>query len=188
MKLDRISTLPREDLFSLITICRRDTRFFDGYWFINVEKRFGFEEALDIHVRMWEQFGEYQAGLIVKAFALGDHPVERLTRAIELDPAWLFWGYRIDRLSETAAAFRVSDCVAQRARIKSGKGLNPDCERVDGGYLGSFARVIHPGIRVTCSFGPQCKERGDLWCEWLFSFPDSTGTWSQAGVGAEEGR
>ena len=169
MNTDTISKLPKKDLVSLITICRRDTRFFDGYWFINIENRLGFEEAMNIHAEMWRRFGKYQGELIADAFTLSDDPIQALVKAVSMDPAWLFWDYTVEQVSNTAALFRVSSCVAQRARIKSSKGINPDCQKVDGAYFESFAHVIDPRIKVKCNFGPPDKYSDELWCEWSFS-------------------
>jgi hypothetical protein len=168
MRLDNILDLTKKDLASLVEICRRDSRFFDGVWFMNIEDRFGFEQAMDIHCDMWGKFGEYQSKLIKRAFNLGNKPMSALVRAVNIDPAWLFWDYTMDQVSDTQALFRVTGCKAQRARVKMGRGINPDCQKVDGAYFTSFVRVIDPMIKVKCNLGPPDKCSDNLWCEWCF--------------------
>jgi hypothetical protein len=176
MRWAKVSELSKKNVVSLVGICRRDTRFFDGLWFMNIEDRFGFEQAMNIHCDMWGKFGEYQAKLIKKAFNLGHNPIPALVRAVDIDPAWLFWDYTIEQLSDTQALFRVTGCKAQRARIRIGRGINLDCQKVDGAYLTSFAQVMDPMIKVKCNMGPPDKNSDNLWCEWCFYLEEENNT------------
>jgi hypothetical protein len=168
MRWEELENLSKKELVSLMRICRRDMRFFDGLWFINIEDEFGFEKALDIHCNMWRRFGEYQAKLIARSFDLGQKPIPALVTAIEIDPAWLSWGYQVELVSNTKAIFRVTECTAQQARLRSGRDINPYCQRVDFLYFKTFAQVIDPRINVKCNFGPPNNYSNDLWCEWCF--------------------
>lgn len=174
MRGDARLELPQKDLVSLVKICRKDSRFLDGLWFMNIEDRFGFEEAMKIHCEMWGQFGRYQARLIKAAFDLGDDPISALVMAVDLDPAWLLWDYTIGPLSGTEALFRVTGCKAQQVRIKIGRGINPHCQKTDGAYFTSFARALDPLIRVRCDIGPPERYSDNLWCEWKFYIEEDT--------------
>jgi hypothetical protein len=98
-----------------------------------------------------------------------------LVRALEIDPAWLFWDYVVDKVSDKQVLLKVTECKAQRSRVRMGRGINPDCRKVDGAYLSSFARVVDPMIRVRCNFGPPDGHTDKMWCEWCFCFGDQNG-------------
>ena len=68
MTIEEIGNLPKEDILSLLEICRKDMRFQDGFWFMNVEDICGIDKATEIDASIWSRFGKYEAQLLLEAF------------------------------------------------------------------------------------------------------------------------
>jgi len=167
MKKEELTQLPKETLSSLLDICRRNWRSVDGRWFLAVEDSCGLERATEIDCDVWSQLGKVTAGRLQKAFSLGEG-IPALAKALELDPGFLYYEYIVKQTSQTTAIWRVTSCLAQEGRIKSGRELL-DCRRLDEPYLTNCAQVFCPGIRVRCEFCPPERHSADVWCEWHFS-------------------
>lgn len=167
MKLDEIHNLSKEDVINLLLICRKGMRFQDGFWFMNVEDRWGIDKAVEIDADIWSRFGKYEAQLILKRFQLKERGISRIIKAISYATSWLFFDYSIERVSENEALFKVNNCLAQTGRLKVGRNIF-NCRKVEEGYLKNFTRIIDPKIKVECNFSPIEKSFKDLWCSWRF--------------------
>ena len=171
MRIDEINNFSKEDIISLLKICRKGMRFQDGFWFMNVEDLWGIEKAEDIDANIWSKYGRYEAGLILKAFLFEEKGIQKLIKAIKYAPSWLFFSYSIEQVSETEAIFQVKDCLAQSGRLRIGRNIF-NCRKVEEGYLTNFAQTIDPKIKVEYGFSPPEKYFKNLWCSWHFLYKE----------------
>jgi len=167
MTIEEIRNLPKEDIVLLLDICRRDMRFQDGFWFMNVEDTWGIDKAVEIDASIWSRFGKYEAQLLLRAFKWDNKGIPTLVTALRLAPSWLFFDYSVEQISDTEAIFQVTGCLAQTGRLRVGRDIF-DCREVDGGYLANFAQVIDPRIKVECELSPPDTHSDNLWCRWRF--------------------
>lgn len=164
--LEEIRKLPRDEVVALLEICRKDMRFQDGFWFMNVEDALGIDRAVEMDADVWSRFGGYEARLLLKVFDWKEQGIPKLVRALNYAPSWLFFDYSVEQVSETEARFQVQKCLAQTGRLRGGRGIFP-CRTVEEGYLTSFANAIG-AIRVEREFGPPDNYSEQLWCSWRF--------------------
>jgi hypothetical protein len=103
-----------------------------------------------------------------RAFVLDRNDIATLAEAMYLDPNWLFFDYGIEVVSDKKAILRVTKCLAQLGRLRSGKSIFA-CRPVDEAYHVGFAREFNPNIKVRCHFPPPEQYSGNFWCEWEFT-------------------
>jgi hypothetical protein len=164
--LEEIGRLPKDEVVALLAICRKDMRFRDGFWFMNVEDGWGIDKAVEIDADVWSRFGRYEAGLLLKAFEWKEQGIPKLIKALKYAPSWLFFDYSVEQVGETEALFQVKKCLAQTGRLRGGRGIFA-CRSVEEGYMRSFANAIG-AIGVEREFGPPDKYSEKLWCSWRF--------------------
>ena len=121
MKIEKLAQLPNETVFKILEILRKDQRTIDGVWFLAVEEFYGLERAVEFDAFVWGKLGGINARRLQGAFGLAAPGIPTLIKAIGLDPLWLFFGYEVDQLSVTLAVMRVTDCLAQKGRLRGGK-------------------------------------------------------------------
>ena len=166
MREDELQKLSKQDLLSLVEICRRNWRATDGFWFMAVEERWGTEQAIEIDEMVWGELGKRAAYRLHKAFKL-EKKIRGLVKALKFDPGYLYFEYSVEQSSENKAILQVTSCLAQKRRLEIGKGVF-DCRGVEMAYLTNFARFFDPRIKVYCEFCPPERYFPDLWCEWHF--------------------
>jgi len=103
MTRDELHQLPKDEVVKLVEICRKDMRFQDGFWFMNVEDAWGLERAVEIDADVWSRFGRYEAELLLKAFEWKEQGISKLIKALKYAPSWLFFDYTVEKISETEA-------------------------------------------------------------------------------------
>jgi hypothetical protein len=96
--LEEIRQLPRDEVVALLAICRKDMRFQDGFWFMNVEDAWGIDRAVTIDADVWSRFGRYEAGLLLKAFEWKEQGIPKLIKALKYAPSWLFFDYSVEQV------------------------------------------------------------------------------------------
>jgi len=171
MTRDELHQLPKDEVVKLVEICRKDMRFQDGFWFMNVEDAWGLERAVEIDADVWSRFGRYEAELLLKAFEWKEQGISKLIKALKYAPSWLFFDYTVEKISETEALLRVQKCLAQTGRVRVGRGVFP-CRSVEEGYLTNFANTIG-SLSVERECGPPDSYSENLWCSWRFRFESS---------------
>jgi hypothetical protein len=167
MRLETLRKLPKDTILQILEILRRDQRTIDGLWFLAVEEMYGLTRAVEIDAHVWGKIGYINAKRLKTAFNLRPLDISSLIKAINLDPLWLFFDYKIEQVSREKAVMRFRDCPAQKGRLRMGKGTFP-CRSVDEGYFIGFCKEIDERIRVHCAYCPPEQASDDFLCEWHF--------------------
>ncbi len=159
----------------------------DGLWFIQTERTFGFEKALEVDMAVWDVYSRKEAERLMKA--LGKSPGEGSLKDLQdLLPLSMFnqtLEYKTD-LQESAQGliFLVTKCKTKEGMEKVGRSKDQIfsvCKKMGQVFFTSFARAINPAIKVKCLFcplmpseekqDPTClEEKGGL-CGWRFTLP-----------------
>ena len=159
------SQIPSEKLVELFS---RSAYTLDGLWFTLLEKRYGFDVALDIDVEVWQRFSLIHARRLLETFAFkGDNPLQTVVRMLQVDPLMHIYKLQIVALTGSKAVFRCTDCPPQKARIRDGRGEFP-CQQAGMAIFASYAKVVDPGIKVSCLVCPPDAHPPQYWCEWQF--------------------
>lgn len=144
----------------------------DGLWFLNVEKRFGIEEAIEIDRATWKEFTVIEAKRIMERLSL---PEKGGLSALKTALKFRLYAYinkqEIIEENEKSFIFRMNSCRVQEARKR--KGL-PDfpCKSVGIVEYSYFAKAIDDGIETECVYCPPDNHPEDSWCAWRFKIKD----------------
>ena len=141
----------------------------DGLWFLEVEKAFGMEKAIELDKNTWATFTVIEAKRIMQRHNLPTNGgLETLKIAL---------GYRLyahintqEIVEETATSlvFRMADCRVQSARARDGREPFP-CKEVGIVEYVLFAKTIDPRIKTECLSCPPDQKHPNYWCAWKFS-------------------
>lgn len=141
----------------------------DGLWFIELEDRYGIDLALKIDTIVWRRYGPIEARRIREKMKVGDG-LNGLEKALHLSAFFNAEGviYELVRKDENSLLCTVTDCRAQKARLKGGRPEFP-CKGVSMAFFGGFVKPFGVDIQVKPMLCPPDEHPNDVWCRWLFN-------------------
>lgn len=154
-------------MFDDRTICeylRRSYFAADGLWFMKVEERLGFEEALRLDVAVWRILAKIQARKARELLRIEGHTLADLVAALRLKFAVEQQDYRV--LSERPGRVEIEIAACPWIELLRKSGREELAARVADAIcptdLGAWAREFDPAIAVTlpqrmCSGDPVCR-------------------------------
>lgn len=148
----------------------RFCRWSDAFWFINVERDHGMEEACRLNELVWDKVGELSVRDLIQRFEITRTGLGGLVEVMEIYPWHLIVGYEMERL-ENELILSVPSCPPQEARLKRGLGEYP-CKSMHRAEFEAMARVVDPSIKVACDFAPPDEHPEELFCRWRFVVMD----------------
>ena len=158
----------REELLGLLADAAKNWLAHDGLWFLEVEKAFGMETAIQLDKAAWATFTVLEAKRIMKR--LGIPPGGGIPALIEALGFRLYAYLNRQEIVQTGpdrCILTMNTCRVQDARKK--KGL-PDfpCKEVGIVEYSEFAKTIDPRIKTVCRVCPPDATPDDSWCSWEF--------------------
>ncbi|HIP87400.1 MAG TPA: hypothetical protein EYH27_03060 [Anaerolineales bacterium] len=168
----RLLSLSKEQLVDMLEDAAKNWLAHDGLWFLNVEKRFGMETAIEVDAAAWEQFTGIEARRIMKRHGIEPGGgLDALEKALGLRLYAFLNVQECVRVDERTLIFRMNECRVQAARKR--KGL-PDfpCKPVGLVEYSNFARAIDPRIRTRCLACPPDPHPEEYWCAWEFTLEE----------------
>ncbi len=157
----------------------------DGIWFLETEKRLGFEQALEIDLAVWEDFAVRETKRILSALLntreysapdsieLTLKLLEKILRITLFDQSV---GYEIVRGDHGhSLTFQVRQCKTLRGMKKVGRPMDQAqriCKDIGLAYYRNMSITLHPDLKVECLAVPESyifDETSPL-CAWKFYF------------------
>jgi hypothetical protein len=157
----------------------------DGIWFLETEKRLGFEKALEIDLAVWEDFAVRETKRIISALLntreysapvsidLTFNLLEKILRITLFDQSV---GYEIIRGDhEHSLTFQVRQCKTLRGMKKVGRPMDQAqriCKDIGLAYYRNMAKTLQPDLKAECLAVPESytfNEASPL-CAWKFYF------------------
>ncbi|MGQ9617402.1 MAG: tRNA (N6-threonylcarbamoyladenosine(37)-N6)-methyltransferase TrmO [Candidatus Aminicenantia bacterium] len=144
----------------------------DGLWFLNVEKRYGIEKAIEIDSDGWKDFTVIEAKRIIERLSL---PSNGGLKALKSALKFRLYAYinkqEIVEEDGKSLIFRMNSCRVQEARKRKGLHDFP-CKSVGIVEYSYFAKTIDPTIETECIYCPPDSHPEDSWCAWRFYIKD----------------
>lgn len=161
--------LSRDDALQWARMSLSNLTTVDGLWFIELEDRYGIDVALEIDTIVWKRYGAVEARRIREKMKVGDG-LDGLMKALRLSAFFNAEGvgYELVRKDEDSLLCTVTDCRAQKARLRSGRAEFP-CRGVSLAFFEGFLKAFGPDIRTECLGCPPDEHTDDMWCRWLFT-------------------
>ena len=140
----------------------------DGLWFLGVEKKFGYEAALELDLEVWRGYGLVMLKRLSRMLELPVDP----TSPLELETVrfLLETVCRIDgTLCEGEAGdrdivFRVLRCPWWDNLGRSGRESHVPCEFIDDTIFRHWLEALDHSLRLEVT---RSMPRGDGCCEWV---------------------
>jgi hypothetical protein len=164
--------LDRKQLLGFITDAAKNWLAHDGLWFLEVEKKYGMDVAIEMDGNAWRTFTQIEAQRIMKRLDIEPHGgIPALVQALKFRLYAFLNVQEVVEMSPTRCVFRMNDCRVQAARKR--KQL-PDfpCKPVGLLEYTHFARTIDPRIETRCVACPPDPHPKDFYCCWEFSIKD----------------
>ncbi|MEM1589491.1 MAG: DUF6125 family protein [Candidatus Bathyarchaeia archaeon] len=147
---ERLSKIPLKKLLDHLFLQIRNLWRVDGLYFLEIEKKFGMEEAAQIDANVWESMAVLEAKSLQKMFRVGENPDTPTVMKLLLLTSWaLDQPFKTVEVSADMAVLSVNRCRTQEARLRKGLGEFP-CKPVRFGYLKTFAKTLNPKLEVNC--------------------------------------
>jgi hypothetical protein len=159
--------LSKDRLIELLFMQIRNIWSEDGLYFLEIERKFGLETAVEIDKNVWAVMGKLEAQRLKKVMDISADGISGLFEALKHTSWWLDLENKEFNLEENRAMIRNRDCRVHKRRKE--KGLPEfDCKSVRWGFLKNFVREFSPNIEVDCHLCPLDPHPADIWCEWEF--------------------
>ncbi len=142
----------------------------DGLWFIALEKKYGFDTALELDLEVWKNYGRVLLKRIARMTGLTIDPADPpdlATINFLLETVCRIDGTQCEgTVSENEVIFRVFRCSWWENLNRSGRESHVPCEFVDNTIFRDWLEAIDPevGFEITHS-----RPRGDDHCEWVIN-------------------
>ena len=139
----------------------------DGLWFMAVEKRCGFDTALELDLEVWKDYGRVLLKRISRMLGLSidpSNPPDLATINFLLEAVCHIDGTRCEgEVREGEIVFRVSRCTWWENLSRAGRESHVPCEFVDNTIFRDWLLAIDPTVSFEITHS---LPRGDDHCEW----------------------
>lgn len=164
--------MPKEELLAYISDIAKNWLAHDGLWFLEVEKRWGMDAAIETDRDAWSVFTTIEARRIMQRLGIKEGGgLDALEVALRFRMYAHINRQKIERPEPGVLIFTMQTCRVQDAR-KRKKLPDFPCKPVGLVEYGNFAATIDPRIRTECVFCPPDEHPPDAWCRWRFTLTE----------------
>lgn len=158
--------LPKEQLVDYIEMIHKNFWTLQGYYVLELEKRYGQNVAMEFDDIAFGRAAEVQVYRLKKFFNLGDD-MTALMKIFDFSEFCSNIKYEFREVTEKRLVWRVTKCPMQQARLKDGL---PEiaCKLSAIPINEKIAKAINPRMKSICVICPPNSHPEDRWCEFEF--------------------
>jgi len=161
--------LSKEELLDLLADAAKNWLAHDGLWFLEVEKKHGMNEAIELDKNAWQQFTVIEARRIMKRLNITPGSgIPGLVQALKFRLYAFINVQTIEEMSEDRCVFTMNRCRVQEARKRRGLPDFP-CKPVGIVEYEYFAKTLDERIETRCIACPPDAHPDDFYCRWEFT-------------------
>lgn len=166
-----LTKLSKETLIKLVKAYSRLFLALDGFWFLAVEEKHGYKDALDIDIKAWEGYFPYEARLLRKTLEIKEEGIPGIIETLKHCAFVPCMEHVIDEVSEERGVVSLYKCPSLEAMERAGR-TEFVCEPVGTAVFQKYAESIDPRVKVRFLDGPPRKSPEDVSCKWEFTLEE----------------
>jgi len=164
--------LDKEQLLAFINDAAKNWLAHDGLWFLEVEKAYGMNSAIELDGNAWKAFTQIEARRIMKRLNIASNGgIPALVQALKFRLYAFINVQEIVEVSDKHCIFQMKDCRVQAARKRKRLHDFP-CKPVGILEYTYFANTIDTRIETRCIACPPDPHPEDFYCCWEFRIKD----------------
>lgn len=141
----------------------------DGLWFLAVERRYGFDEALRMDLDVWSSYGLIQLKRVSKALGISlnhDSPPELEDIGVLLEAVCSIDGTECESqiTNPRTMIFTVHKCPWWDNLKRSGRHEVIPCETIDNSIFAKWLKNVDPSLSFEIT---KSMPKGAQACEWI---------------------
>ncbi|MHA1268345.1 MAG: DUF6125 family protein [Candidatus Helarchaeota archaeon] len=184
-KLDKINDIKIPDLDDLNNLYSILGQVLDGVWFLETEKRIGFDKALEIDLAVWDFYAINETKRILSILLENpdnrfNFPYEKIFNILEHILKISLFNQSIDyeivrNDKDKTLIFKVTNCKTLKGMRKVGRPLlqaQKICKDIGLAYYKNMVKTLHPDLKIECISIPESYNLVDnsVLCSWKFYF------------------
>jgi hypothetical protein len=135
----------------------------DGHWFMGLEEAVGFEQAMEVDIKVWARFSETIARRLKKMWGIERPTREQALRI--LDIIYALGHLQVETTQEAAGRYLADtpSCPWWENLKRAGREKLVPCHHVDQEMFGAALRAVDPGLRLEWI---ESRPEGSATCRW----------------------
>jgi hypothetical protein len=141
----------------------------DGFWYLNVMKKWGNDEAFDCDVRVWEKAQLWEMKAISTALNISGDDVATVFKYCQVSPWMHIYTAVMDLRDRDHGVITITHCPTLIALEKEGMGREKlICQELEPKLMAIQAHYFNPQIEVIGVKQPPRTSYSDCCCQWEY--------------------
>ncbi len=142
----------------------------DGHWHTHVKEKYGWQEAFDFDMKVWETMQAYEPKRIAKALNIQGDDVSAYLKILQMMPAFpgLIYDRKMELIDENHGRITVDRCTSLEYFEREGLGKEkPICHIMEPKAFQWTVNAINPKMKVKPTKLPPRKNQDEVpHCVW----------------------
>lgn len=148
----------------------------DGLWFVELEKRYGFDVAYAIDEAVWTTFSKKEGKRLCALFNITTPTLENIEKILKYSIFNQSLKFELKKQSDAPLVlhFNVIECKTYEGMCKINRAdqqVGQICEGIGLVFFRNLLSVVDPNVQIKCLSCPKDKKlQGSPVCVWEFRF------------------